>query len=348
MSQYISYATSSLLFRQLAAASRSNLPYGEVLQILSQDPEMFGRDTVAVQALANQFSNGDALSSALLKLPELVCAETAELVKTAETQGSLAGVLDNIADDLTELEQRRTAIRQVMAWPAIILAIASILIAMMMIFVIPAFSSLFASFGADLPTPTLMIMGISDFVVRWWWLMAALIAALVISVRLNKLPHRIRLFAERAVLGIPLARKYLVQAFASRTVNWLKVVHHDPKLLLAALHHLRATTSVMSFQLCLVNLESRLAGNMPLGQALTDLDPLPKRVALLMQLGEKVKDIDGALDQIADFSEAERLSKLAGLERWFILCIYVFLGTSVGLFVIGMYLPIFKMGQAVG
>lgn len=347
MSQFISNTTGILLFRQLAAATRSNLSYREILEILSKDPEMFGRDTLAVDALARQLADGGALSSALLRLPELAAAETAELVRAAEDQGNLAQILDAIADDYTELEQRKISIRGALSWPLTILAIAVVLVAMMMIFVIPAFKEMYSSFGSDLPAPTLMIIAISDFMVSWWWIIVFLIVAFVMLKRKKKIPQGMVLFTERIVLSIPFARKYLVQAFAARTISWIQVAHNNPPLLLAALRYLRATTAFLSFEFCLLNLEMRLANSTPLSQALFDLDPLPKRLALFMQLGEKNKDIEGALAQIADFSESERISKLAGFERWLTLCIYCILGITVGLFVIGMYMPIFKMGQAI-
>jgi type IV pilus assembly protein PilC len=347
MSQLISNTTGILLFRQLAATTRSNLSLHEVLEILSKDSEMFGRDFLAVDALARQLSEGGTLSSALMRLPELVAPETAELVRVAEDKDNLAQILDAIADDYTELEQRRVSIRAALSWPLTILAIAAVLVGMMMIFVIPAFKDMYSSFGSNLPGPTLLIMAVSDFFVSCWWLFAILIAVFFVLKRKNKIPQGLVLIAERALLAIPFARKYFVQAFASRTISWIQVAHKDPELLLATLVYLRASTNFSSFKLCLLNLESRIANSTSISQALLDLAPLPKRFALFMQIGEKNKDIDGALALIADFSESERISKLAGFERWLTLCIYCVLGITVGLFVIGMYLPIFKMGQAV-
>lgn len=347
MNPFISHPSGILLFRQLAAACRGNLPYREVLEILSKDPEMFGRDSQVVDALARQLADGAPLSSALQRMPELVAAETAELVKTAEDKGTLARILDAIADDYTELAQRKASIRGALIWPLTVLAAAVILVAMMMIFIVPAFKELFSSFGADLPTPTLIIVAISDFIAGWWLVIALLIVGFVVLKRKNKLPRGMVVFFERILLAIPFVRKYLAQAFSARTISWIQVAHKDPQLLLAALRHLRATTTFSSFQLCLSNLEARIASATSLSQMLFGLDHFPKRFALLMQLGEKNNDIDGALAQIADFSETERISKLAGFERWLILCTYVVLGISVGLIVIAMYLPIFRMGQVV-
>jgi type II secretory pathway component PulF len=153
--------------------------------------------------------------------------------------------------------------------------------------------------------------------------------------------------AERILLGVPFLRKYLAQAFAARAINWLRASHQSPQLTLAVLRHLRATTVFPSFALCLLNLETRLGTSQPLSQALLDLPPLPRRLALLMQLGEKTGDAGAALAQVADFSEAERIASLARFERFFVLAVYCILAAAVGLAVIGMYLPIFSMGEAV-
>jgi len=348
MNKMISNSTGILLFRQLAAATRNKLPYHETLHILAQDPDMFGRDFPAVEALSRQLADGCVLSAALQRLPELVPAETAELVKTAEGAGNLAQILDAIADDYTEQEQRGISLRAALLWPLAITVVAALLVFMMMIFVIPQYEKLFEAFGSRLPLPTLILIAVSHAFLEWGWVIVVLLVVMFFLQRANRLPPPITLAVQRILLGIPYLRKYLVQAFTVRVINWIRAAHQDPQLMLAALRHLRATTGFSAFALCLLNLESRLTGAQPLSHALLGLWPLPKRVALLMQLGEKAGDAQGALSQVADFSESERMAGLARFERFLILSVYCVLGITVGLIVLAMYLPIFAMGEAVG
>ncbi len=346
MNKMISNATGMLLFRQLAAATRNRLPYHETLHILAQDPDMFGRDFPAVEALSRQLADGSALSAALQRLPELVPPETADLVRTAEGKGSLAQILDAIADDYTELEQRRISVRAALLWPLTITVVAVLLVFLLMIFLIPQYETLFESFGSALPLPTRILIAISHAFASWGWIFVVLLVVLFLLQRSNKLPPAFALVVQRLLLGVPYLRKYLVQAFTVRVITWIRAAHGDPELMLSALRHLRATTAFSTFALCLLNLEARLAGQ-PLSQALLGLWPLPKRVALLMQLGEKGGDALGALAQVADFSESERMAGLARFERFLILAVYCVLGVTVGLIVVAMYLPIFAMGGAI-
>lgn len=347
MKPILTYSVGVLLFRQLAAATRNRLPYRETLEILSQDPEIFGRDSPAVQVLIRQMDGGASLSAALRALPELVAPETALLVEAAETHGNLAQILDAIADDFTELAQRRTAVRTALLWPMLIAGAVTMLIVFMMIFVIPSFKTLYSGFGAELPGPTLFIIWVSDAIVDWWWAIGAMGAAVFALKRKNLLPPGLSMAAQRALLGIPFLRTYLVRAFAARMANWLRVAHVNPQLLLAALRHVRATTRMAPFALCLLDLEARLAGAATLSEALLGLAPLPKRFPLLVQLGERMGDIGSALSQAADFAEAERTAGLALFERGLVLFIYCILGAIVAVVVIAMYMPIFSMGQAV-
>lgn len=348
MKPLLSHTAAVLLFRQLAAATRNGLPYRETLEILAQDPEMFGRDYPAVQTLARHLAQDGALSAALHRLPELVAPETALLVKAGEAHGNLAQILDAIADDYTDLAQRKTAVRAALFWPAVIGFAVVALVGFMMVFVVPAFKSLYGSFGADLPGPTLFVMAVSDFTVGWWWAIAALAVAFLFLKRSRMLPPGLATAAQRIMLGIPFLRLYLVRAFAARTANWLRAAHRSQPLLLAAVQHVRATTAIAPFALCLLELEARLATASALSQALVGLSPLPKRLPLLVQLGEKTGDVDSALAQAADFAEAERAAGLALFERGLVLSIYCILGVIVALVAIAMYLPIFKMGEAVG
>ncbi len=348
MKPLLSHSAAVLLFRQLAAATRNRLPYKETLEILAQDPEMFGRrDLPAVQTLIRQLEEGGTLSAALRMLPALMVPETALLVEAAEEHGNLAQILDAIADDYTDLAQRRTAVRTALFWPAVIGCAVVLLVAFMMIFVVPAFNEIYSSFGAELPWPTLFVMTVSEFLVGWWWVIAAAIIAFLLLKWKRKLPPGLVSIAQRSLMGVPFLRIYLVRAFAARTVNWLRAAHRSRPLLLAAVRHVRATTT-SPFAPYLLELEARLAAIPSLGQALLDLAPLPRRLPLLVQLGEKMGDVDSALAQVADFAEAERASGLALFERGLVLVVYCILGAIVALAVIAMYLPIFRMGQAVG
>lgn len=347
MSQLIAHTTGALLFRQIAAATRRTLPLKDLLEILTKDPEMFGKDTSAVEALAQQLRQGDSLSAALRRLPELVSPETAELVRAGETQGMLAPILDAIADDHTGAAKGRGAIQGALVWPKAVASLAFLILAMLMTFVVPEFKQLFNSFGGSLPAPTLALVSISDAFVAWWWLLAAAIVVFIVLKRRNKLPVGFTVAVEKLLLAVPFVRVSIVSSFAERLTCWLRSTHGNPQVLAAAMRHLSATAGMSPLALCAARLEARLSDGVALGQALYDLAPVPKRLALLVQFGEKTGDLEAALGQAADFAAADAEAALARFERGLMVSLYLLLGLAIGYIVIGMYLPIFKMGAAV-
>lgn len=347
MNPQINYQTGAILFRQLAAAKRHGLPHREVLEILGRDPELFGKDRPAIAALLRLIDEGEALSAGLLRLPELVTFETAELIRLAEAKGTEAQTLDAIADDYARQAEGSQALRAALAWPAGLAVILSLLVALMMIFVIPSFKELYSGMGAALPAPTLLVMAISDLLVGWWWLLLLMLAVFVGLCRRGKLPPSLVATAASAVLALPFARGYLVHRFLERLTGWLQVGLDDRALMLSGLRHLASNTHMPPFVACLRQLQERLQSDGPLSAALENLPPLPLRMPLLVQLGEKMGNTLPALQQLAQLAEADLQLSLPRFGRGLFTLLYIVLGIIIAIVVIALYLPIFKMSSLI-
>lgn len=347
MKTTITASAAAILFRQLGAAERQRLPLAEVLDILCQDQELFGQDQLAVQLLARLLREGQSLSAALAQLPELMPPATAELIQTAERQGKLAATLDEIADDYARQAQGRSALRAAIGWPIVLAIGIGLLVSLLMIFVIPTFKDLFQSFGADLPLLTLGLVWVSDAFANFWWLLLLAAILLFVAWRRDLLPLQALRKAEQLWLSIPFVRPYFVRRFATRMARWLRLCRDDQALLLASLRHVRGTERFDCFRACAAELEARLAEGQSLGAALAHNAPLPQRLALFVQLGEKLGDSAPALDQVIAMSERETADALSQFERGLTISSYLALGLLVGIIVIAIYLPIFKMGSVI-
>lgn len=347
MKTTITASAAAILFRQLGAAERQRLPLAEVLDILCQDQELFGQDQLAVQLLARLLREGQSLSAALAQLPELMPPATAELIQTAERQGKLAATLDEIADDYARQAQGRSALRAAIGWPIVLAIGIGLLVSLLMIFVIPTFKDLFHSFGAELPLLTLGLVWVSDAFANFWWLLLLAAILLFVAWRRDLLPLQAWRKAEQLWLSIPFVRPYFVRRFATRLARWLRLCRDDQALLLASLRHVRGTERFDCFRACAAELEARLAEGKSLGVALADNAPLPQRLALFVQLGEKLGDSAPALDQVIAMSERETADALSQFERGLTISSYLALGLLVGIIVIAIYLPIFKMGSVI-
>ncbi|HEX6268026.1 MAG TPA: type II secretion system F family protein, partial [Burkholderiales bacterium] len=163
-----------LLFRQLAMAARSGFPLREVLAVLRQD----GSPPAALLAvLARRLDEGASLSEALAAAGPAFSRETVDFVRAAEANAMLPAALDALATDYARRAASRGALLKAMYWPAALAAVLALLVAVVMIFVIPAFKSVYADHGAELPVPTRLLVTISDFFLAYWLWLAALAAA---------------------------------------------------------------------------------------------------------------------------------------------------------------------------
>jgi len=347
MKIYISANAAAILFRQLAAAERQNLPLHEVLDILCQDLELFGQDRVAVQLLARLLREGQTLSAALAQLPELVITETAALIQTATRQGKLVATLEEIADDYERLAQGRSALRAAISWPIALAIGLGLMVSILMIFVIPTFKELFSSFGAELPIITRSLVWVSDVFANYLWLFILAAILLFIAWWRDFLPMQLLHRVEQFWLSIPFVRPYFVRRFTTRMARWLRLGLDDREMLLAGLRHVHGTERFNCFRTCAAELEARLAEGKNLGTALANMAPLPQRLALFVQLGEKLGDRTPALDQAIAMSERETADALSQFERGLTISSYLALGILVGIIVIAIYLPIFKMGSVI-
>ena len=344
MSKLISPVNGALLYRQMAAAARNQLPFADLFAILAEDPELLGADAPVAALMQQALQEGGGLSDAMARLPDLFAGPTVALVRDAEACGQLAQVLDTLAGEQNDLAQSGSAVRTALLWPSVLLFFSLLIVTAIMIFVVPAFKEVFRSFGADLPAPTQMLIDISDFFVSYWWLIGGAIAALVIAQRRKLLPAFWGLQMERLLLAVPFLRNYVMRAFGARLMRWFALCSKTPTLFEPALRHVHAATNWQVLQGLSAELALRIAAGQSLGQALDRLPPLPRRLGLQVRLGEKTGDIGNALAQAMETAELELAHALLRFERGMFLTAYVMIGLFVGFVVIALYLPIFKLG----
>jgi type IV pilus assembly protein PilC len=347
MSQKMTPQNTILLYRNLAAAARHDLPFTDLFAILREDPDLFSQKIPTVVLMHEALKAGNSLSEAMKCVPWQFPAETAALIGYAGKSDQLPATLDLLADEQAGSAQTGKMIRSAIAWPLTLLTFATVITFLAMIFVIPAFKEMFNSFGADLPAPTLFLTDLSEFMVAYWWLFVALVVGGWVAVKRNLLPLSLSLFMERLILFIPSVRNYMVHTFGFRLLIWLTLCVRQPDMQPLILAHLKASTSFHVFSKVFDELSSRLNSGQALGHALDHLSPLPRRMALQIQIGEKTGNTEGAIAFAIDASEAQFASIQLNFGRGIFLVSYFVAGVTIGFIVIALYLPIFKMGQVV-
>jgi type IV pilus assembly protein PilC len=338
----------ALFTRQLAVMMKSGVPLLQSFDIIGK-----GHQNPSVSRLLNDIKTdvetGSSLEQAFRKFPlyfdDLFC----NLIGAGEH----AGILDSLLERLATYQEKTLAIKSkikgALMYPVAIIAVAFIITAVIMIFVIPAFKQLFSSFGADLPAPTLLMMSISDFFVAYWWaIFGGLGGGIFAFFYFWKRSKKMQDVIDRIMLKLPIFGDVIRKASIARWTRTLATMFAAGVPLVEALSSVAgAAGNVVYFDATKI-IQREVSQGGSLTGAMQNVGVFPSMVLQMAAIGEEAGSLDGMLNKVADFYEGEVDDAVAALASLMEPIIMVVLGTLIGGMVIAMYLPIFKMGQAVG
>jgi type IV pilus assembly protein PilC len=226
-----------------------------------------------------------------------------------------------------------------------VLVVAFIITAVIMIFVIPAFKDLFSSFGADLPGPTLFVMGVSDYFVKYWWLIFGSIGGgLYFFFYTWKRSAKMQAAMDRLFLKLPVFGDVIRKATMARWARTLSTMFAAGVPLVEALDSVGGASGNYVYAAATKVIKQEVATGTSLTIAMQNANVFPTMVIQMVSIGEETGALDGMLGKVADFYEAEVDDAVEALSSLMEPMIMVVLGTIIGGMVIAMYLPIFKMG----
>ena len=338
----------SLFTRQLATMLKSGVPLLQAFDIVGK-----GHSNPSVARLLfdikTDVETGSSLQQAFKKFPlyfdELYC----NLIGAGEAAGILDTLLDRLATYKEKIQAIKGKIKSALFYPVSIIVVAFIITAVIMIFVIPAFKELFSNFGADLPTPTLVIMAISDFFVAWWWAIFGAIGGGLYGFfyfwkRSKKMQH----VMDRLLLKLPIFGELIRKASIARWSRTLATMFAAGVPLVEAFNSVAGAAGNAVYFDATKSIQREVSTGNSLTVAMQNTEVFPSMVLQMVAIGEEAGSLDAMLSKVADFYEAEVDDAVDALSSLMEPIIMVVLGTLIGGMVIAMYLPIFKMGQVVG
>ncbi|MGO9446228.1 MAG: type II secretion system F family protein, partial [Thiobacillaceae bacterium] len=291
---------------------------------------------------------GSSLYQAFGKHPRYFDNLFCNLVNAGEQAGILDGVLDRLATYKEKMVALKGKIKSALFYPAAVMVVALIVTAVIMIFVIPAFKELFTSFGADLPGPTLLVMHISDFFVKWWWaIFGGLIGGTMGFLRAWRRSKTIQAFMDRAFLRVPIFGALIEKATIARWARTLSTMFAAGVPLVESLDSVAGAAGNYVFEEATYRIKGDVATGTSLTNAMQSTGKFPNMVMQMTAIGEESGALDSMLSKVADFYEGEVDDAVDAISSLIEPMIMVVLGVLIGGMVIAMYLPIFKMGQAV-
>ena len=337
----------ALFTRQMATMMKAGVPLLQAFDIVGK-----GATNPAVARLLGdiktEVETGSSLAQAFRKYPLQFDALYCNLVGAGEAAGILESLLDRLAIYKEKTLAIKSKIKSALFYPVSIIVVAIVITAVIMIFVIPAFKSVFASFGADLPTPTLVVMAISDwFVGNWYIIFPALGGGVYGFLEAWKRSLAVQIFMDRISLRMPIFGSLLRKAAIARWTRTLSTMFAAGVPLVEALDSVGGASGNYVYLQATIKIKSEVSTGTSLTVAMQNSEAFPSMVIQMCMIGEETGALDAMLSKVADFFEAEVDEAVEALSSLMEPIIMVVLGTLIGGMVVAMYLPIFKLGGAV-
>lgn len=335
----------TIFTRQLATMLRAGIPLLQAFDILAQGQGKLKLAQV-LRAISNSVETGSSLSDAFRKHPPYFNALYCNLVAAGEQAGILEQMLERLAIYKEKTIAIKSRVRSAMIYPLAILAVAVIVVSVIMIFVIPPFKETFQSFGAELPTPTLVVVAISDFMVNNIWIILGILGLGIYYVlRQFKQSKQFRARIDRMMLKLPIFGEVFLKAVLARWSRTLSTMFSSGITLVDALDTVGAASGNIVYEEASIRVRQDVHTGTSLTSAMQATGQFPHMVTQMVSIGEESGSLDQMLDKVADFYEREVDEAVSTLSSMMEPLIMVILGVLIGALVIALYLPIFKMGS---
>jgi type IV pilus assembly protein PilC len=338
----------SVFSRQIATMLQAGVPMVQSFEILAggqSNPRM--RDMLL--DIRDNIAGGSSLSEAMARHPVQFDALYRNLTRAGEGAGVLDTVLDTVATYKERTEALKGKIKKALFYPAAVMAVAMIVSAVLLIFVVPQFEEVFKGFGADLPAFTQMIVDASRFLTSWWWaILAIAVGAVFAFLAAYKRSQTLERNVDRLLLKLPVVGAILHQSAIARYARTLALTFKAGVPLVEALETVAGATGSIVYNEAVMRIREDVSVGYQLNVAMKQVNIFPHMVVSMTAIGEEAGALDTMLLKVAEFYEQEvnnSVDALASLIEPFIM---VVIGILVGGMVIGMYLPIFKLAATVG
>ena len=337
----------AIFTRQLATMMKAGVPLLQAFDIVGRgNPNP--RVTKLLNDIRTDVETGTSLSVAFRKFPMYFDNLYCNLVEAGESAGILDQLLDRLAVYMEKTEAIKSKIKSALMYPISVLVVAFVVVAVIMIFVIPAFKEVFSNFGGELPVPTLVVIAMSEFFVQHWYLIfGGLGGGAYFFMEAWKRNEKMRQVMDRIMLKLPVFGVLVEKSCIARWTRTLSTMFAAGVPLVEALDSVGGASGNWVFERATVKIQHEVSTGTALTVAMTNANLFPSMVLQMCSIGEESGSIDHMLAKAADFFESEVDDMVAGISSLMEPIIIVILGSVIGGIVVAMYLPIFKLGAVV-
>ncbi|MDR2926166.1 MAG: type II secretion system F family protein [Azoarcus sp.] len=337
----------ALFTRQLATMMKSGVPLLQAFDIGIKGAGNPGLSRL-LNEVRGEVETGSSLSQAFSKFPlhfdKLFC----NLVAAGEQAGILDAILERLATYKEKILAIKSKIKSALFYPGAVMVVSAVVIAVIMIWVVPTFKEVFASFGAELPAPTMFVIAISDFFVAYWWIIFGLIiGGIMAALSTYKRSVPMQIAVDRMMLKLPVVGEIVRKATIARWARTLSTMFSAGVPLVEALDSVGGASGNHLYMLATRTIQNEVSTGQSLNVSMQNSGIFPTMVVQMVSIGEESGQLDHMLSKVADFYDEEVDDAVAAMSTLLEPLIMVFLGVVIGGLVVAMYLPIFKLGAVV-
>jgi type IV pilus assembly protein PilC len=338
----------AIFSRQIATMMKSGVPIVQSLEIIGNGQKNV-RMKKLVDSVRSDIEGGSSIYEAMSKHPVYFDELYRNLVKAGEAAGVLETVLDTIATYKENIEALKAKIKKALFYPAMVIAVAILVSAIMLVYVVPQFEDVFKSFGADLPAFTQVIVDISRFMVSTWHIvLIGVIGAVVAFIFFYKRSLAFQHFLDKVILKVPVVGAIMHNSAVARFARTLATTFKAGVPLVEALDSVAGATGNSVYEKAVYRIKDDVSVGYQVNMAMKQVNLFPHMVVQMAAIGEEAGALDTMLFKVAEFYEQEVNNAVDALASLLEPMIMVVIGVLVGGMVVGMYLPIFKLAAVVG
>ncbi len=338
----------SYFARQLTTMMRAGVPMVQSLELIGdghESPAM--RDLI--KKVRTDIEGGADLAGALGAHPLYFDNLFVNLIRAGEQAGTLEDMIDKVATYKEKTEAMKAKVKKAMMYPLMVIIAAVVVSTIMLVWVIPTFKDIFEGFGADLPAFTLWVISLSEWLQATWWLPVGITVATIVGfTQGRRRSKKFSRFVDRTVLKIPVMGEIINKGSVARFARTLSTMFAAGVPLVEAMDAVAGSTGNIVYEEATMQMKEDTAKGVQLYVAMMTTQQFPSMVVQMTKIGEESGRLEEMLDKVADYFEEQVDDMVDNLSKQLEPMIMAILGVLVGGLVIAMYLPIFKMGAAVG
>jgi type IV pilus assembly protein PilC len=332
----------AVFFRQFSVMIDAGLPLVQCLEILASNQEnmVFQKCLTAVRT---SVEGGSTLSNAMRQHPKIFDDLTTNMIEAGEAGGILDTILQRLAQYVEKAVKLKSAVKSALIYPVSVISIACLVVGCLLKFVVPIFANMFTAMGIDLPLPTAIVIGLSNFVSRFWWVLFVFGGLSFVGIKYMRKDPKGRYMFDKFLLNLPVLGSVLRKIAVARFTRTLGTLITSGVPILEGLAITARTSGNAVLEDALMKVRKAVEEGRTIVDPLKESGVFPNMVTQMIGVGEATGAMDAMLQKIADFYEDEVDAATKNMLTLLEPIMIGFLGVAVGGIVISLYMPLFSM-----